>query len=341
MLKRSFPLLALAALVAAPASAQEAHEFSYDRPDARQFGPIIGDRLLPAGAWEIGYTFEQREADEVRFDEDAIDIEDVFQVFGFQIAPFDRRDRWQRIDISYGVTDFLTVRGTGRFADFERDVVNDADVLQRTESDGIGDVEIEAMIEAFNSRSVRSHISLGVELPTGDDGESDLNLATGQVERLPVSMQLGTGSVSLVPGVTFATQNEYGTVGAQAKARIRVDDSEFGWRRGDVFEARMWAAYRVVDVLSVHSGVRVHRSGSVEGMDPASDPTRDPAEDLTRSAATIVSIPLAVNVMLDRGPLSGTIFSAEFDWPVHQDFESIRLGTERSFSISIHRAFGM
>jgi len=341
MLKRSLTLLALAGLLS-PVSAQDASEFSYDRPDAMQFGGVLGDRLLPAGTFMVGYTFEQADYDGVQFGSDEISELDVWNVFGYTVTPFDRRDRGHRLQLAYGATDQLTIRGSATLRDFQRDILTEDLELARTENDGIGDVELEAMLEAYASNSFRAHVSLGVELPTGTFDENGDNALLGAVPtRLPYNMQTGVGSLSVVPGVTIATQNEFGTVGLQARARFRVDENDAGWKAGDEILAKLWAGYRLNDVLALTTGIRVQRFNSIEGFDPALDPLFDPASDIILSGGTIVSAPLGATVAIDSGLLEGSVIAAEIDWPIHQDYDQVRITAQRTLRITVSRAFGM
>lgn len=341
MLKRSLTLLALAGLLS-PLAAQEAHEFSYDRPDAMHYGAVLGDRLLPAGALSIGYTFEQADYDGIRFGSDEITALDVWNVFGYTVAPFDRRDRGHRLLLGFGATDKLTVRGSATLNDFQRDLLNEELELARTDNLALGDIEVEALLEAFQSASFRAHASLGVELPTGTFQEvSDNSLAGVAPSTLPYSMQTGVGSVTVVPGFTLATQNEFGTVGLQARARFRVNTNDAGWKAGDEIAAKLWAGYRLSDVAAVNTGLRVTRFNSIEGFDPSLDPAFDPASDIILSGGTIVTVPLGATIAVDNGLLEGTVIAAEIDWPIHQDYDQVRIDAQRTLRITVSRIFGM
>jgi hypothetical protein len=342
MLKRSLSLVALSIAVAGPLSAQGAWQWDAERPDALQITAVEGASLVPRGSFMVQYTFGQESLDGLRFGSDEVALLDVLDLYA--ISPFERRNRSNRVQLAYGLTDFLTIRAAGSFLEFDRDVVDEFDnelFLLTTENDGIGDIEVEAMVKAYESASVRSLVSLGVELPTGTiDAEGD-NLATGGQTTLPYNMQLGTGSIAIVPGVTAQTQNEFGTVGLQVKARLRLNNNDREYRYGDEVQASFWGAYAIADQIAIGSGVRAYRFAGIDGFDPWLDPGRDPAEDVVLSAATRVSIPLSLNVVLDEGLLAGNAFSFEFDWPVYENFDSFALSTERTFRITWNRTFGL
>lgn len=342
MLKRSLPLVALSLAAVAPLSAQDAWEWDAERPDALQITAIEGAALVPKGSFMVQYTFGQESLDGLQFGKNQVELIDVLDIYS--IAPFERRNRANRIQVAFGLTDFLTIRAAGAFQEFDRDVVDEIDnqlFVLTTENDGIGDIEVEAMVKAYESASVRSLVSLGVEIPTGTiDAEGD-NLATGGMTTLPYNMQLGTGSLAIVPGVTAQTQNEFGTVGIQAKARLRLNNNDREYRYGDEVQAAVWGAYALTDQIALGSGFRVHRFGGIDGFDPWLDPLRDPAEDVVFSATTIASIPLSLNVVLEEGILAGNAFSFEFDWPVYQNFDAFGLSSERTFRVTWNRTFGL
>jgi hypothetical protein len=346
MLKRSLTLLALTGLFAplAPLSAQDAHVFSYDRPDAQTFGAVLGDRILPEGQILVGYAFEQADYEDIFFGSDRIEAPTVFGLY--TLSPFDRLDRRHTLQFSYGVTDYLTLRAAGVFVDYSRDVVAETGnpgelLLASTSNDGIGDIDIEGMVRLYESDSFLAHAGLGLEFPTGDYDATDFNLATSTQTRLPYNMQRGSGSTSLVPGITMATQNEHGTVGVQVRTRLRLNNGSFGWRAGNEVEGKLWAGYRINDVLALTTGVRALSFGSIDGFDETLDPTRDPAEDVILSGGTIVSAPIGVNVLLDQGFLEGNMFSFEFDWTIHQEYDNVRLGLDRVFRITWSKPYDL
>ena len=56
------------------------------------------------------------------------------------------------------------------------------------------------------------HLTLGLSIPTGSIKEGDRDV-TGQSMRGPYSMQLGTGTFDLLPGVTWLTHSHPRTLG--------------------------------------------------------------------------------------------------------------------------------
>ncbi len=341
MFKRSLAtfvaLGALAGVMALPAHAQD-HMWTSARPDAVQASGIVGDMVLPSGAFDLQYTFSQENFSGVQFGTTEIPFVNVLEIY--ESSPFQRRNRVHRLNLAYGLTGNLTVRVAGAFAEYSRDVLDQDLFLFATENDGLTDLEVEAMLTAYNTDALRSHLSLGVEVPLGSTDEVGVNAIDGTAI-LPYRMQLGTGSYAIVPGVTAQVQNEHGTVGAQVKARLRVNDNDRDYRWGDDVTANIWAALHLNEVIAMHTGVRAYREGSIEGFDAAMDPSRDPGEDVFLSAGTKVVIPLGINFRLTEGVLAGNTFGFEFLWPVHQDYENFRLTAERGFNITWRRTFGM
>lgn len=342
MLNRAFTFAALAALtglaaLAGPAAAQEASGpvWSSDRPDGVAPVGVVGDRLLAPGAIEIAYRFRKVDYEGVQVGTRLVNFADVLDIYA--TTPFARTDRANDLQLSFGATERLTLLGTASWIERNRSVADD-EFFFSTNVSGVSDVQLEALFGVWSRDAVQIHLHGGVEIPVGSiDERGDLLDVPDQV--LPYEMQLGSGSISVVPGITGQVQNEFGTVGAQVKARLRVNDNDRDYRLGDEVDASMWMAYRVNPFFAFNSGLRYRSWGSIEGVDADLDPTRDPGEDAVFSGGEYVYLPLGLNVFMPEGSLQGHRLSVEFLFPVHQSTDAVRLSGDYAFTIGWRKAF--
>ena len=80
------------------------------------------------------------------------------------------------------------------------------------------------------------HVLLGATAPTGENLVRDQTPSSGTGEDvLPFPMQTGTGHPDILGGLTFITQNDVASVGAQANIAIRSVNNDSGYRLGDRF----------------------------------------------------------------------------------------------------------
>jgi hypothetical protein len=327
-------IVALAALTASPAVGQE-HMWTEARPDGVAPLGVLGDRVLEAGSVEFRYLFARTRFDGVQFENAQVAPGSVLDFYA--TTPLQGVSARHTVAAAYGLTDRIGLMATVGWVDLSRDIANDEFFLT-TQSSGLSDLYVEIQGEFYRSGPFRAHLSAGAEIPVGSTDEQD-DLLDLSDQLLPYRMQPGTGSFSAVPGVTAQVQNERGSVGAQVKARVRLDTNDRGYQLGDEVDARLWAAVRLNRFFSVSSGLHVRNFGSIEGRNPALNVTRDPAEDPSFSGGRRVDVPLGLNFLAAEGPLEGHRLNVEFFWPVHQDYENFRQRADWGFRVGWQRAF--
>ncbi len=336
-MRQRYLLVAALIALASPAAAQDntGYTWTSDRPDGVASAGVTGDRILPMGALEVTYRFRKMTFNAVQLGTLPVDPLDVLE--DYSTTPFDRTDRVNDLVLAYGASDRLTLLGTASWVDHSRSVANE-EFFVSTSASGISDIEVQGLYDVFSQGAVRVHFHGGVEVPVGStDKRGDLLDVQDQV--LPYEMQPGSGSWSVIPGVTAQIQNEHGTVGAQLLGRIRLNDNDRGYRLGDQVEGAAWLEYMLNPTFALTSGARFRSWGSIEGVDVALDPTRDPGEDAVFSGGEEVDVPVGLNVYMRQGPLQGHRISAEFVFPVHQDFDAVRLAGDWGFTLSWRKAF--
>lgn len=335
MLARRFQVACAALLVAAPLTAQQDYQWSDDRPDAVAPATLAGTRMLPAGAVELRYVFANSSFEGVQFGNQLVAPGAVLDFY--DTTPFQRRDRVHRAVLMFGASESFTLLIDAHWADRTRDIA-DEDFFITTEASGLGDVTVEGLVSVFDGDATRVRVSAGAEIPVGSTDERG-DLLSLQDQVLPYEMQPGSGSISFVPGVAAEHQNEFGTVGAQVKARLRLNDNDRDYRLGDVVEANGWVAYKLNDFFAVTSGVRASSWGSIQGAPDDVDVGRDPGEDPVFTGGKRVDIPLGLNAFLRDGPLAGHRLSVEFIWPVHQDYDNFRVAGDWGFAVGWQKSF--
>ena len=87
--------------------------------------------------------------------------------------------------------------------------------------------------------------------------------------QLPYPMQIGPGSWEVTPGLTFLTQGNKASLGAQALFRMRIGDNDRDYQLGNVLDLNLWGAYRLTDWASVSIRMQGRFVGEIDGADPA------------------------------------------------------------------------
>ncbi len=153
----------------------------------------------------------------------------VLDQSGDDPSPFHRdRTAWALVSVlGYGATPDLALFGVVPYVHKSLDITEGG--AQRTRgASGLGDVSLFGRYTVFRrdwpGRTLRIAPFVGLELPTGDDDETD---AFG---RLPASVQPGSGSWDPFGGVVLSYQTLDFQIDAQASyaAKTEANDFEFG-----------------------------------------------------------------------------------------------------------------
>ncbi|RMH12476.1 MAG: transporter [Gemmatimonadetes bacterium] len=327
---------ALAALlVAMPLQAQDV-QWSTDRPDGHAPLGVHNDFTLPQGGVLVTYHYTRDERAGLRSGTVPLFVDDVLDIFG--VAPLALTSEGHLLDIRVGLTDELTASASLPFTYRTATQATETRIFD-TRSSGIGDLEVRLMYQVFNLDGYRAHLSLGAAAPTGSIDETDVTpLGPGEVQ-LPFQMQQGTGSWAVLPGFTVQAQNEFGTVGAQAEARIHTGFNDRGYRVGDRFRGTVWASYKLNDWVSASARVTYESWQDVEGQDPDTDALFDPAANPFATGGTRAEIPFGVNIHFRDGALAGHRASVEWFVPVHEDLHGPQLSSDRRLLVGFQLVF--
>lgn len=155
-----------------------------------------------------------------------------------------RRDRtaWDLVSVlGYGATSDLALFGVVPYVDRSLDITEGGTRRSRSAS-GLGDISLFGRYTVFRrdwpGRTLRVAAFAGLELPTGDDDETD------SLGRLPPSVQPGSGSWDPFGGVVVSYQTLDFEVDAQAsyRANTKANDFEFGdvARLDGSLQYRLW-----------------------------------------------------------------------------------------------------
>ena len=217
-----------------------------------------------------------------------------------------------------------------------------------TESDGVGDLKLSSLIKLYNHERHSFHLNVGFSLPWGSISETDVvptpgvGFATGL---MPYPMQLGSGTVDFLPGLTYLGQTEDWSWGAQVMGTVRLGRNSKNYSLGDSIESSTWIARRLNDTFSGSFRLKTSAWGNIDGADPRLGtlpipvgfgvPTADPG---LRSGSRVDAL-LGANAYIRKGFLKGHRFAVEGGLPVYQYLRGPQLQTEWTLMVGWQYAF--
>jgi hypothetical protein len=227
-----------------------------------------------AGQWMFGYQFMVESMDGMLDGTDAVSAASVLE--HYQTAPTDMTMKMHMAMLMYAPTDKLTLMAMVPYADMSMGELRRDGTKATEKSEGIGDVEIRTLysLYATGDLSRRVLLNVGVGLPTGSIERRDAEGA-----RMEYPMQPGSGSYSVLPGITYLGQAVPWGWAADLYATVYLDQNDIGYRLGNRYESSVTVAREFSNGLSVSTGARGEAWDNIQGMDPLLDPADEPTKD--------------------------------------------------------------
>ena len=331
MVRKTAPAGVLLAclLTTAPAPAQTSR-WTTERPDGHAPAGVMADFVILNRELYFGVRFYQEHFSGTNLGTQPISSVEVLDLFS--VAPLTLDKETAEVEVRLGLFGFVTLEGSMPFTRPERFSTTDAAFFE-TSSKTYGDVSVRGLFDVLEMDGYRVSLALGATIPTGKFKKRDTTPFAAR-EILPYAMQGGSGTFDVLASMTFLTQNEVASVGAQINTVTRVRDNRRGYRLGNEYSFSVWGAHNLSDWMSVSLGGLYETWGEVRGSEPGTDGTIDPGANSFAQGGERVQIPFGVNLFFRNGPFIRHRLLFEWYYPVHQDLNGPQLSTERTLVVS-------
>lgn len=310
------------------------------RPDDHAPIGVMGDHLHAEGEWMVSLRAMRMHMDGMRDGTDSLSSSDVLSR-GFMVTPTEMDTDMLMAGAMWAPTDDVTLMAMVPYIDRTMDHVTMNGTEFTTESRGLGDVSLTALVRAWDKDNHHVHFNLGVSIPTGSIDEEDVTPASGGNDvRLPYPMQLGSGTWDLLPGVTYTGHDDVYSWGLQALMRVPIENENSNdYRLGGRGEVSTWLARRLNDDFSTSGRLRYSRVRDINGADPSLNPAMIPTADTSLFGGERVDLFWGVNYIdSDAGP-SSSRFAFEVGVPVYQDLDGPQMEMDWVATVAWQKAF--
>lgn len=317
---------------------------------------VTGGHLHDAGSWMISYRYMRMEMEDNRVGTDDLSPETIAttvpnRFFGLpgqpptlRVVPIKMTMEMHMLGVMYAPSNRVTLMGMMMYLDKEMDHVTfrgprgSARLGEfTTRANGLGDTRLSALVRIYDDAVHHVHLNVGASLPTGSTDEGDTVLApTGARPklRLPYTMQLGSGTIDLMPGITYAGKMDRISWGGQYQGTFRLGENDEDYTFGDEHHITAWGQYLWRPSLSGSIRLAYLDVGNVEGRDPqivAPVQTADP----DNQGKERLDLLLGLN-WLSRG---GHRLALEAGVPLHQDLDGPQLKTDWTLTLGYQYAW--
>ncbi len=326
MNKLSFMGVCATLLLTAPTvQAQHNHHIAGNiKADSHAPMGVMGDHIHKKGEWMISYRTMFMKMDGMRDGTDELSSTEVLTASAasptdYAVTPTEMDTEMHMVGAMYAPSDDLTLMVMGNYLIRDMDHLTDGAVRFTTRSEGIGDTSVTGLYRLYEDDTHHLHANAGISLPTGGIEESDGTPAAPGGTRLPFKMQLGTGTLDLLPGVTYVGHHERFGWGSQYRARLHMGRNSNNYSLGDMHEISTWGSYRFADWISGSVRVTGKTEAEVDGNQllpgmPMMIPTTDP----DNYGGETIDLGFGVN-LAGQDVLHNHRLGLEARFPVYQD----------------------
>lgn len=364
---------ALAALFAAPSHATFAQHANHGSKDhsAMQHGPeakhgmamdahghplpigVMGARTPMKGRFMLGARVMQMKMDKLLQGSNEITPEaaaaNVANPFAppatVRMVPTEMETKMAMVSAMYGVTDTLGVMAMLPYIERDMTMVTFSGMSGTTRrgensasSSGVGDVKVGAAYTLYKEGMHRITAAGAVSLPTGSIEETGrMLMPTGMymTRRLPYGMQLGSGTVDFLPGITYSGASGAVSWGAQYKAVLRMQsENSEDYRLGNIHRVTGWVGYRFTDWFQATARINARTEGRIHGQDPNISGAAIGANPDNYGSDRIGGL-LGFNIT----PGNGVRVGAEAGLPLYERVNGTRLGASWSARLGVTYMF--
>ncbi|HEX8012128.1 MAG TPA: transporter [Casimicrobiaceae bacterium] len=273
---------------------------------------VLGTHIHPAGEWMVGYEYMFDSMDGNLSGTRRVGTSQILDTYN--AAPTDMSMQMHMVMLMYSPSNDLTLMGMLPYLIKSMHHVLRDGTRFSERSEGPGDLELHALYTFFSTEDRRQRllVNAGLSLPTGSIDRSMDGV------RLEYPMQLGSGTVDLMPGLTYLGQMEVMAWGVELHPRFRVGNNRHDYRLGNLYRLSGWTALRLTQSLSLSGRVDAQAWGDIHGRDPTLDPTDEPTKDVSAQGGRRVDLMLGLNAFFPGGGFRGLRLALEAGAPVYQ-----------------------
>jgi len=330
------------------------------RPDAHAPIGVMGDHLHKKGEFMLSYRFMNMKMEDNRDGTDDLTPETIVttvpnRFFGMpmqpptlRVVPTSMTMQMHMFGMMYAPADWITVMAMVMLVNREMDHITFQGGMGTTQlgtfttkSSGFGDTRLTALIKLLDSENHKLHFNAGVSFPTGSITEQDEILTPMNMRptvRMPYPMQLGSGTVDLLPGITYLGFGEKVAWGGQLLTTFRTGESDEEYSLGNFVQLSAWTSYMWAPWIS--SAVRFTgvNQGEIDGIDPTIKlPVQTADPDF--QGGTWIEGSLSVNLIGQSGFIRNHRLAIEYGIPWMQDLNGPQMKLKSNLTLGWQYAF--
>ncbi len=248
----------------------------------------------------------------------------------FMVAPTRMRMHMEMLEVMYAPSDKLTLMLMAPLRQTSMDHVTRMGTRFTTSTDGVGDLIAMAHVTVLGDIQRTHHrliFNARVDLPTGSVTERG-DLPAGADQKLPYPMQLGTGSVTFRPGLSYLGDGGAFAWAVEAGVDLHAGRNSEGYTLGDSRKAELWGSWAATSWLAPYATVTGWQWNDIDGADSELNPMMVPTANPDLRGGRRLDLGLGIQAFGSRGPLDDHRLAVHLSTPIYQSLNGPQLKTD-------------
>ena len=312
-----------------------AHDWNSARPDSHAPISVMGDHTHNEGEFMVSYRNMQMDMNGLQDATSSVSSQEVLDS-GYMMSPTKMIMTMHMFGLMYAPSDKTTFMVMLPYLEKDMDMLSQmdmgmgvVDIETSMDSEGLGDIKVGALHNIFSEAGRKVHLNLMMSLPTGSIDETN----NGAV--MPYAMQLGSGTVDLLPGITYTAQQESFSYGAQAQATIRLGENDRDYSLGDRYKLQSWVQAPIHQRVSLSLRLAYEDWDTISGEDDELNAMMTPTADADLQGGNLLSAGLGMNITLPEGHR----VAVEYNKELEQDLDGPQMAQDDTLTLAWQFAF--
>ncbi len=321
---------------------------------------VMGDHMHKAGEWMLSYRYMHMDMGGNKIGTDYVSAQDIVTTvpntfFGMpgqpptlRVVPTSMNMNMQMFGAMYAPSDWATLMVMGNYITKKMNHTTFQGPMGTTElgqfttkTSGFGDTKVSALIKLYEDEVHHAHLNAGLSLPSGSitkEGEILTPMGMTPTVRLPYAMQLGTGTVDAMPGITYTGQLDKWAWGAQFASQINLNQNSQDWAFGNTYQLTAWGSYEPRPWISGSLRFTGRKQGRIKGQDSEiMGPVQTANPDYY--GGELLEAGFGINLVGQEGILRGNRLGLEFQVPFYQNLNGPQMANDWSVVVGLQKAF--
>ncbi len=284
--------------------------------------------------WMLSYRFMNSAAEGLLSGSAKVDNNSVFNTY--LMLPSQSQMNMHMFMVMYGVSSKLTLMTMFNYNDMAMEMAmfsadqehnHSADPSKNNvmQTSGIGDIKVQALYNVLTSKKQQLIVSMGASLPVGSivlkGISNDVAYANS---RLPYAMQLGSGTVDLLPGLSYLYYTNKWAAGSQITGAVRTYNNSVGYHLGNEISVQGWMAYKWLKFLSTSVRAEFCAANKISGKDALLYDHYEPSANPDNYGGQRASVYIGSAWQINSGVFKNNSLSIEYGLPFYQNVNGIQ-----------------